>query len=104
MSRVRNPNVDKILAFISSGRLEYEELEEIVTAAERKMGRNETLSVGDTVVVKRIRPRYLVGLRVVVKKVNQKTVAADIPNDPKYGRFAGKDVRIPRSSVQKVVP
>ena len=47
-----------------------------------------------------IRPKYLEGLTVEVKKVNRKTVVADFPTDTEYGKFSGAfNVKVPTSTV-----
>lgn len=62
------------------------------------------IKVGDTIeFTVGIAPKYLIGKRAVVKKVNGKSVVTDLPDDPAYGRFAGaKGVRCPMKIVRKV--
>lgn len=60
--------------------------------------------VGQTVKFStQISPRYLVGREVVIQNTNAKSVVVDCPNDPGFGRFAGKsNVRCPNVCVVAV--
>lgn len=75
---------------------------------QRRRGRgiaNEAgFTVGQTLkFAGQISPGYLKGKTVVVQNTNAKSVVVDCPDQPEYGRFAGKsNVRCPNSVVVAV--
>ena len=60
------------------------------------------LMPGDTAVIcGDIRPKYLYGLEVTVRKLNDVTVGVEFPDDARCGKFRGATkVRVPRSCVR----
>lgn len=64
----------------------------------------QNFRVGDMIkITGRLKPNYLFGHEFLVNKVNTKTVVIDVPNDPKFRRFAGSSgVRIPKTAVKKI--
>lgn len=50
-----------------------------------------------------ISPRYLTGREAIVVKRNPKSIVVNCPNEPGYGRFAGKEnIRCPKSVLEEV--
>src|SRR5213592_2696597 len=66
--------------------------------------KNGIFVVGATIeVVGRLRPNYLFGHRFEVVKVNDKSVCIDVPDEPRFRRFAGhKSVRMPKTALKVV--
>lgn len=64
----------------------------------------EVFARGKTVeIMGKLKPNYLFGHRFEIQKVNPKTVVINVPNDPKFRRFAGHNgVRIPKTAVKVV--
>ena len=100
----------EILEIIRSGDVDTD-LEEIKIAVLIRIAELADLpnyergfTVGAVVEVNtKLRPNYLYGHRFIVKKINEKTVVVDIPNEPQYRRFAGHtDVRIPKTALSVV--
>lgn len=92
----------------------YDAVDKMVFEAERFFGTPESLfsvakdetpiKVGNTIkVTGRLNPNYLLGWTFEVVKVNAKTVAIKVPDEPQYRRFAGNaHVRIPKVAVTKM--
>jgi hypothetical protein len=53
-------------------------------------------------VVGKLRPNYLFGSVFEAIKVNPKTVMVSVPNQPRYRKYAGTQVRIPKSALEVV--
>ncbi len=98
--------IDEAYALIEDGRCD-DDLDGLAHAI--KMRRDEIafsqaegLRPGDEIAFKApISPKYLIGLKAEVVKVNRKSVVVDIPADPAYRRFrGGQGVRCPISCVE----
>jgi hypothetical protein len=106
--RERIMTTTNVISDIVSG--EYDDsLNEIIRAVSDRrdiVGRikTATISIGDKVKFNdHIRPKYLAGSIVDVKKVNKKTVVCDFSSDPVYGRFSNaKNVKVPTSTIDVV--
>jgi hypothetical protein len=63
---------------------------------------NRSVMRGSTVTItgQHLRPKYLIGVEVVVSKVNDKTFSVDFPALPGLGRWSGaKGARLPKTCV-----
>lgn len=62
--------------------------------------------VGSTVRVRAdaaLRPQYILGKPVTLRGFYTKRASVDVPDDPSYGRFAGKtDVRVPIDCLEPI--
>ena len=103
----------EILDIIRSGDVDTD-LEEIKIAVlsriaflpkeEQQQNYERGFTVGAMVKVNaKLRPNYLFGHTFMVKKVNEKSVVVDVPDEPQFRRFAGhRDVRIPKTALTVV--
>lgn len=90
--------IDDILNGECDGKL-LDQLEDAIRERRASLAnrRRFKLAKGDTVTFSDvIRPKYLVGLKATVEKVNPKSVVVSCPDDASYGRFRNaKNVRCP---------
>ena len=101
-------SVNKVITDIVAGEYDNDMGRIIKAVNDRRdiIGRIKTssITVGDVIKFNNnIRPKYLAGGTVTVKKVNRKTVVCDFPSDSIFGRFANaKNVKVPTSTIDVV--
>lgn len=98
MTEVINRNLEKMVNYIKAGHLDEEGLDQLQTAINRARG-GETIQVGDTIILQKIRPRYLVGAECVVAKVNRESYTLEKLVGHRFRTWEGRvGVRVPKFS------
>ena len=80
--------------------LAYELLNFQREALAHELNRSVMRGSSVTITGQHLRPKYLLGVEVVVSKINGKTFSVDFPAEPGLGKWSGaKGVRLPKTCV-----